>query len=167
MPRSIKMSGLPSDGRKPGDGQGQLFILLGATMQVQRVPHRVPLFSRNSSVHTTPDNAPFLFISFSLPLSLSRFDSIRLGIPRGGRDQLVGRGEEGRRQCRKISPPSLKVESFTSSRRNPTFGRENEKGEPSGGGEGRGGGGRVRCLYSKVKSTVRYATKQVWPLGIY
>lgn len=78
MPRSIKMSGLPSDGRKPGDGQGQLFILLGATMQVQRVPHRVPLFSRNSSVHTAPgpDNAPFLFISFSLPLSLSiRFDS--------------------------------------------------------------------------------------------
>lgn len=47
---------------------------------------------------------------------------------------MVGRGEEGRRQCRKISPPSLKVESFTSSRRNPTFGRENEKGEPSGGG---------------------------------
>lgn len=135
MPRSIKMSGLPSDGRKPGDGQGQLFILLGATMQVQRVPHRVPLFSRNSSVHTAPDNAPFLFISFSLPLSLS-LDSIRLGIPRGGRDQLVGRGEEGRRQCRKISPPSLKVESFTSSRRNPTFGRENEKGEPSGGGCG-------------------------------
>lgn len=108
------------------------------------------------------------FSSFRSPfLSLSRFDSIRLGIPRGGRDQLVGRGEEGRRQCRKISPPSLKVESFTSSRRNPTFGRENEKGEPSGGGEGRGGGGRVRCLYSKVKSTVRYATKQVWPLGIY
>ncbi|TGZ32759.1 hypothetical protein DBV15_00944 [Temnothorax longispinosus] len=30
-PRSIKMSGLPSDGRKLGDGQGQLFILLGAT----------------------------------------------------------------------------------------------------------------------------------------
>lgn len=25
------MSGLPSDGRKLGDGQGQLFILLGAT----------------------------------------------------------------------------------------------------------------------------------------
>lgn len=73
MPRSIKMSGLPSDGRKPGDGQGQLFILLGATMQVQRVPHRVPLFSRNSSVHTAPgpDNASFLFISFSLSLSLS------------------------------------------------------------------------------------------------
>lgn len=28
-------------------------------------------------------------------------------------------------------------------------------------------GGRDRYLYSKVKSTVRYATKQVWPLGIY
>lgn len=39
VPRSIKMSGLPSDGRKPGDGQGQLFILLGATMGVQRRVH--------------------------------------------------------------------------------------------------------------------------------
>lgn len=28
-------------------------------------------------------------------------------------------------------------------------------------------GERVRYLYSKVKSTERYATKQVWPLGIY
>lgn len=57
--------------------------------------------------------------------------------------------------------------------------REREGGRERGRGMGMGTrsegvgepgvsrGGRDRYLYSKVKSTVRYATKQVWPLGIY
>lgn len=106
MPRSIKMSGLPSDGRKPGDGQGQLFILLGATMQVQRVPHRVPLFSRNSRVHTAPgpDNAPFLFISFSLPLSL---DSIRFVLGSRAEEGISWLDEEKKEEgsAEKFHPP--------------------------------------------------------------
>lgn len=78
VPRSIKMSGLPSDGRKPGDGQGQLFILLGATMEVQRrvpcsiVIHATVLafffqeFDRASVVAIMPTN-----VSFLLPFALA------------------------------------------------------------------------------------------------
>ena len=80
VPRSIKMSGLPSDGRKPGDGQGQLFILLGATMGVQRRVHYraihgvscPPFFQEFHRQRTAvcPDNAPFFFIR-PLPLLLT------------------------------------------------------------------------------------------------
>lgn len=73
VPRSIKMSGLPSDGRKPGDGQGQLFILLGATMEVQRrvyyrvIPRRVPFFFQEFERAAPAVPIMLRFSSFALP----------------------------------------------------------------------------------------------------